>query len=74
MVGVNEKNQLKIWINPNISANWVWKRANNEKETLIDLCKIIEQYDLQDALSIKQANSMNEAISILLANLSQDKI
>lgn len=39
----------------------------------MDICKILENFDHESAALISTSNSINEAISMLISNFSQDK-
>ena len=59
MIGVNEKNEIKVWINPNIALNSVWKRANSEEEIIVDIANIVRVFHPENAAMIKECFTLN---------------
>lgn len=68
MIGVNERNEVRVWINPNILINRVWREADSEADTISDISLILIKYDPEAANMIKSCTSINDGINKLHLN------
>ena len=43
MIGINSNGQIKVWINPDLSASTAWKSCNSESEMIYDILETCRQ-------------------------------
>lgn len=43
MIGIDSSGQIKVWINPDLSASKAWKSCNSESEMIYDILETCRQ-------------------------------
>ena len=73
MIGMNQKDELKVWINKNPACNEPADKAINEEQMLADITKIIVQYDKEAGGLLIGCFTLNQAVNNMIVSMGQHK-
>lgn len=70
---MNEKDQIKVWINKNSAVNQPQEKAINQEQMLTDITKIIIKYDAETSAHLIGCLTLNQGINNILVNMTESK-
>lgn len=73
MIGMNQRDELKVWINKNPALNEPIDKAINEEQMLTDITKIIVQYDKEAVGLLIGCFTLNQAVNNMIVSMGQNK-
>lgn len=74
MVRMNEKNEIKVWVNPNPAVCRIWQSADSEERMLADITAIMMKFDSETGSLLAGCHTMNQAMNNILLNLPENRV